>query len=195
MTAVHPGAGGEVPGAIFMPGQQVPETDQTAPHRNRRWFLGLAGGGALAVTGAIVVPRWLDGNSSGGGNGGQAGGGGARLAEGGGGAVAGAGAMFEKPGVGDIPIDGTNIYHILEVTQNSDDINRRLDALFGTPDLTFVNPGTNIRYPWVQISAAASGASLTMSLRPAGLEISPGERVPTWEQAVRPATAPIQLYP
>jgi hypothetical protein len=34
-----------------------------------------------------------------------------------------------------------------------------------------------------------------MSLRPAGLETSPGERVPTWEQAVRPATAPIQLYP
>lgn len=194
MTALHPGAAGEVPGsAVFMPGQD-PEAEQ--PRRgNRRWFLALGAGGAAAVTAAVVVPRWLDGGP--GGNHGPSGGGGggvARLGEGGGaGAVAPAGPLFERPGPGDIPIDVKNPNHILEVTQNSSDVDGRIQQIFGTPDFRYVNPGSNNTYPWLQLSSGQE-SHLTMTLRPTGAASAPGEQTPTWAQAQRPETQFLQMY-
>lgn len=197
MTAIHENAAGDVPaGAFLMPGQEVPEgyaPPQPPSRGDRRWFLGLIGGGGLAVAGAVILPRLLDGGS--GGNNGHSGGGGgvARLGEGGGGAVGAAAPLFERPGPGDIPIDITNPHHILEVTQNSREVDDRIQQLFGTPDFRYINPGGNNTYPWLQLSSGQE-SHLTMTLRPTGAASVPGEQTPTWAQAQRPETQFLQMY-
>ena len=183
MTAVHPGAAGEIPaGAVFVPGQTPDSDPNIAPEHDRRWVLFTAlGGGTAAVAGVLVFGRrWLGRDGGSGGNNNNNG----RIVEGGGGAVA---------APGDIQIDAANIYHIQEVVQNSSAAQDVVRGLFGTPELSYRNPGRDLRYPWLQISSD-SGASLTMTLRPVGLEIAPGERVRTWEQARRPETQVTQLY-
>jgi hypothetical protein len=183
MTTVHEAPGDARPEEGLVDGGQdtgvtVEETVSQEPGgqitMSRRRALALLGGGGLAVgIAAGGGTWWATRNNSApvaprthptGGQSGQAG-------------------EYDR-GLPDTPaeisIDGTNPRHIHNVFMGDPVLQGRVRRFLGSEDIRPREPGTDMRYPWLQVSTG--GGHLTVTMRPAGFETAPGERLPSWAQ-------------